>query len=195
MSGIWGMVFNMGVDTVVAIVGAVIAGISALAAVAQARDARAAAGEATDEAAVARQQADAALRSAVAAEQALSAAREQTEAATRTAQAAERLNELTEAQIPVPTVRWSLELSAQHRYVLRNVGEAVALDVRLVSVDNRIFTSGELERDRVAPDEALTPRLIMTGGVKERVVVVRWYENQRDQAQDRISEKRLAIPG
>lgn len=164
-----------------AIAGAIFTGVQAKAATVSRRDAvnAQAAAEVAQEKAEKAQAATLALQ-----EDANRIASDARTALDRSAAALERANDITEAAISKPEVKWQVSPSRGDTWAVKNIGDLAANTVRL-SGSAGIYTDEDSAADVVPPGQQVVFGLMTGSGMSAPVLTIEWDD---ETSEDRKSE-------
>lgn len=104
------------------------------------------------------------------------------------AAALHRANELTEQQIPRPSVRWQVEPFTRSAYLVRNSGDATAYDAKLQGMEG-VFVDEDSESAYLIPGDTLEFHVMRGGGMPRARITVKW----RDSEDGEIREYSVAV--
>lgn len=99
----------------------------------------------------------------------------------RSASALERANDLTEAALPKPEVRWKFVPVAGRQWACKNVGDLTAIDVKLQGGPGLRFGTSSMA-DTVAPNASVLFRELMVPGSRSQVTVF-WFDERSEEMQ------------
>jgi len=172
----YGLIVLTGIATAAAVAGAVFAWVQARAAVHSREDAQLARNEAQD----------AQGKAETAQAQANAIAGQARDALERSAVALERANELAEAAIPQPQVRWRISPLPGGMWAVKNVGDLTASNVTL-SGGPGIYTDEDSSASVVRPGHALRFGIWQGGGMAAPVLTVAWDDSDGERQEEPIT--------
>lgn len=95
---------------------------------------------------------------------------------------------------PRPKVRWSLRWESGDRYILVNIGDALARDVEISAHESLQLIHITRSGSDMAPDEALTFLTVLTFGTTDSLITVTWRDDGVAEATGRRTW-RYPLPG
>lgn len=98
------------------------------------------------------------------------------------------------AELPRQMVRWSLKWDTGDRYILVNIGDAVAKDVQVSSHESLGLLHVTRPGSDLQPDEALTFLAVLTFGTTDTTITVTWRDTHEHEVSDK-STWRYPLPG